>query len=424
MSYETQLQVTVLAPLLLQLVGLIFVVVGDPHIRRENRADLVIIIALLFSLIAQNFGVYLLATRYPSDIARTLLGIWGYAVRPVVLVLFIRIMDRPHRPVIPWVLAGVNVLAYLTALFSNVTFAIVDNVFLRGPLGYLCHVISAVMLIWLLVLTFKGIGEKPARETVIPLMATLMIMVAVEADSLTGESMAVSFLTIAMVSACMFFYIWLHLMFVREHEDALLAEQRIRIMISQIQPHFMYNTLSTIQALCRYDPEKAFEVTGKFGAYLRQNIDSLNQAELVPFEKELEHTQVYADIEQVRFPFIQVDYRIRDLDFRLPALTVQPLVENAFRHGVRGVANGQITVISERTEDYHRIEVRDNGAGFDPAVSVENADSSHIGIRNVRERIERMTGGSLEIDSVKGEGTTILIRIPLRKDDHEHPVRG
>ena len=85
------------------------------------------------------------------------------------------------------------------------------------------------MLIWLLVLTFKGIGEKPARETVIPLMATLMIMVAVEADSLTGESMAVSFLTIAMVSACMFFYIWLHLMFVREHEDALLAEQRIRI---------------------------------------------------------------------------------------------------------------------------------------------------------------------------------------------------
>ena len=97
------------------------------------------------------------------------------------------------------------------------------------------------------------------------------------------------------------YYIWLHLQFVREHENDLKAQQRIQIMMSQIQPHFMYNTLATIQALCLSDPQKAFDTTALFSAYLRDNIDSLSKSDLIPVHKELQHTKIYTDIEMIRY---------------------------------------------------------------------------------------------------------------------------
>ena len=225
----------------------------------------------------------------------------------------------------------------------------------------------------------------------------------------------VSFLTITLVSCSLFYYIWLHLQFVREHENALAAEQRIKIMMSQIQPHFLYNTLSTIQALCRIDPEKAFDTLGTFGVYLRQNIDSLNETGLIPFKKELEHTQVYTKIESLRFPSVSVNFAIEDEDFLLPALTIQPLVENAIRHGVRIRPHGAVTVRARRIGGFHVISIEDNGVGFDPS-AVNQLDESHIGIRNVRARVEQLCGGTMTVASEENKGTTITIRLPVKKE--------
>ena len=227
----------------------------------------------------------------------------------------------------------------------------------------------------------------------------------------TYTDKGITFTTIATVTSCLFYYIWLHLQFVHDHEKALMAEQRIRIMMSQIQPHFLYNTLSSIQALCLSDPEKAFDVTEKFGTYLRQNIDSLDQPQLIPFEKELEHTRVYSEIEMIRFPSIKIEYDTQDTGFSLPALTVQPLVENAIRHGIRGVENGVVCVSSKRAGDCYEITIADNGKGFDTEAA-ETASGTHIGIRNVKERIEEMCGGTLTVESSTGVGTTVTIRIP------------
>jgi sensor histidine kinase YesM len=198
---------------------------------------------------------------------------------------------------------------------------------------------------------------------------------------------------------------------VREHENALKAEQRIKIMMSQIQPHFLYNTLTTIQSLCLTNPQKAFETTGKFGSYLRNNIDSLNRSELITVEKELEHTRVYADIEMLRFPKISVEYHIEAADFCVPALTIQPLVENAIRHGVRDVDRGLVEVSTKQTEGGNIIIISDNGVGFDTNIPF-STDKDHIGIKNVSERIKSMCGGTLSIDSKLGEGTVITITIP------------
>ena len=179
------------------------------------------------------------------------------------------------------------------------------------------------------------------------------------------------------------------------HEEDLKAQQRIKIMMSQIRPHFLYNTLSSIQALCLADPEKAFEVTERFGTYLRQNIDSLDQPKLIPFPKELEHTRVYSEIEMIRFPSIRIEYDTEDVDFRLPALTVQPIVENAIRHGVRGKAEGVVRISTRKINGFHEIGITD--------------------IRSVRERLAGMCSGTMTVESRIGAGTRVTIRIPAEE---------
>ena len=91
----------------------------------------------------------------------------------------------------------------------------------------------------------------------------------------------------------------------------------------------------------------------------------------------MEHTKVYAEIEMVRFPKIKVEYDIQDENFYIPVLTIQPLVENSIRHGIRGLENGKVTVSTRRTPDYHEIIVKDNGKGFD-AKKIKQKDSGHI----------------------------------------------
>ena len=197
-----------------------------------------------------------------------------------------------------------------------------------------------------------------------------------------------------------------------------MAEQRIQIMMTQIQPHFLFNTISTIQVLCNQNPDRAPEITGKFGLYLRQNLDSLVQIGLIPFQKELEHTRLYTDIEMVRFDSIRVEYDIGDSFFSLPSLTLQPMVENAIRRGVRICEEGIVRVITRQKDDYHEIVIQDNGCGFDPE-KIDEDNAPHIGIRNVRERLESMCGGSLSIDSMVGNGTTVTIRIPVSQKEKE-----
>ena len=154
----------------------------------------------------------------------------------------------------------------------------------------------------------------------------------------------------------------------------------------------------------------------KFGSYLRQNLDSLGVTGRIPFRRELEHTKLYSDIEMVRFENVRVEYDVNDEDFTVPPLILQPMVENAIRHGVRIRDEGLVRVTVRRGTNCHEIIVSDNGTGFDPE-RVELLEGSHIGIRNVRERVQTMCGGSVEIDSRPGEGTTVTIRIPEEQEE-------
>ena len=410
---QSYIELLAVAPTMVLLVALVFTVRIDPYIRRGDKRTMRLISALMFALIAQNYLEYRLVIGEPRIVLRTLVSASGYAIRPAILVLFLRVVRSDRRYRWAWLMVGANAAIYLTALFSPACFWIDEaNHFHGGPLHDACLVVSAVLLAYLLYMTLRAFQPAKRQETWIPVFIVLLIAMAVALDIRLGiEDQSVSFLTIAVVISGVFYYIWLHLQFVREHEKALQAEQRIQIMMSQIQPHFLFNTLNTIRALCAKDPPLAIRAIEQFSAYLRQNLDALGHTDLIPLEKELEHTRVYCEIERLRFPYIRVDFDIRDGDFLVPALTIQPLVENAIRHGVRACEDGWVLVASHREQDGHRVVIRDNGRGFDPR-SAKSPEGAHIGIDNVRSRLEQMCGGALTIESRPGEGTTITLLIP------------
>ncbi len=195
--------------------------------------------------------------------------------------------------------------------------------------------------------------------------------------------------------------------------EAEFTQLKTEVMLSQIQPHFLCNTLGAIGRLCKDNPE-AKEAITKFSRYLRENVDALSQEINSPFERELLHAQTYLELEQLRFcDDIQVAYDITCTDFFLPTLTLQPLVENAVRHGIRGTEDGMGTVSigSYEHKDHWDVVVRDDGAGFDPTARLDDG-RTHVGLVNVAERLRNACGGKLLIDSQPGRGTTATIRIP------------
>lgn len=197
-----------------------------------------------------------------------------------------------------------------------------------------------------------------------------------------------------------------------------LVEKQTQIMLSQIQPHFLYNVLSAVSALCLSDPMKAKKTVDNFALYLRANLNSLRNNHLVGFKQELQHTKAYLEIEKIRFgDDLNVVYDIQYDNFRLPSLTVQPMVENAVRHGICGREDGgTVTVSTKKIDGNVIIIVQDDGVGFDMNANL-NDGQSHVGIENVTQRVRTMCGGSLNVDSTPGQGTTATIILPQKVDE-------
>ena len=418
MTQRSVNELSALLPLLIQLVGLVFAVLVDSYLDKRQKRVMLVVTALAFALVVENFLEYLMEMRVSLWYPRMIAAIFGYAIRPAILALFCHIVSPRRSHWKAWAVVALNAAIHSTALFSGICFRIDElNRYQGGPLRYACVFFSAILLADLVYLTFTEYRRVRKQELVIPSTVVAAIIFSYYVDSRLGKDTPIeSYLTVAVVSCCLLYYIWLHMQFVREHERALEAEQRIQIMMTQIQPHFLYNTISTISALCYTAPEKAGRIADSFGLYLRQNLDSLGTVGLIPFGDELAHTRTYTDIEMTRFETITVEYDIQDEAFSVPPLTLQPIVENAIRHGAFVRDEGLVRVSARRTAAGHQIVVWDNGDGFDPA-KLTGGDSQHIGLWNVRERLERMCDGRLDIDSGNGNGTTVTITLPLTEEE-------
>ena len=193
--------------------------------------------------------------------------------------------------------------------------------------------------------------------------------------------------------------------------DTQLAESRVSTMISQIRPHFIYNTLGSIEQLCEIDPPKAGELVHNFAKYLRGNFGELDNPKPILMSQEMEHVHHYINIENVRFPDMTFSFEMNTNDFLIPALTIQPIVENAIKHGLMKLQKGgTIRVVSYETETHYCVLVEDNGVVFDTTELLD--DRKHVGIRNIRGRLKAMVNGTLEIESTVGVGTKVVIKIP------------
>ena len=403
-------------PIAVLLLALLLTVWLDAYLSAERKRVMVIIVALVFSLILQNYMDNRLSLAEVYNALRIPVSIYGYAIRPVILVMFLYIVKPRGRYRVAWAMVGANAAVYLTAFFSNIAFYFSSNGhFHAGPLRHTCTLISAVLYAWLFWLTMRQFRPRQRKESWIPILVTALIGGAAIMDfTVAFIEQPVAYLTMAIAISCVFYYTWLHLQFVREHEDALVTGQRVQQMLSQIKPHFLHNALTLIIDLCDTAPQKAKEATVEFSRYLRGNMESIDRTGPISFEKELEHTKLYLDIEQMRFAGdLRVRYDIACTGFSLPALTVEPLVENAVRHGVREKPDGRGTVViaTRETPDGYEITVTDDGPGFDPDRLPEDGQM-HVGIANVRERLRQIVDGSLEYRSAPGEGTAAIIRIP------------
>ena len=221
--------------------------------------------------------------------------------------------------------------------------------------------------------------------------------------------------------------------------EAELAKGKVQLLAEQISPHYIYNALQSIRNLCDSDPAKAREAIDSFSEYLRSNLESLTAEEHIPFSRELELTQAYLDLEKLtgRGNF-EVKYELEATDFMLPPLVLQPVVENAVKHGAYGASYGanhetasvtEITIAARKIGGYVCIEVTDRtegcaaaagdataGANAGPRAEVpETAKNRNkrksVGLENVRTRLAIQSGGTLEMEST-GSGMKVTIMLP------------
>lgn len=201
-------------------------------------------------------------------------------------------------------------------------------------------------------------------------------------------------------------------------EEAALQIQNLRqqleweqtnTMINQISTHFFYHTLNALQALIVLKPDAAYKMAGDFSRYLRFNVDAITAAGgVVSFKEELRAVRAYAEINEAQLgERLKVVFDVPEVDFRMPALTLQPIVENAIIHGIKPkVGGGTVTVsLTEDGQNWY-IQVADNGQGFDPTKAQKDRS---IGLANVCKRIGKFEGCSLKIASAPGRGTTAVL---------------
>ena len=303
-----------------------------------------------------------------------------------------------------------NVISQFTDVFAYVT---PDNQFFRGPLWAL----GLAPMVVILILNVVGVvrrRKKLSKKYFIGLLIYLLPMtLAVLVHLFISVEIFVVF-GMALFALIMFGLILSDNVEQYANQQRQIADQRAGIMVLQMRPHFIYNTMTSIYYLCDQDPEKAKQVTLDFTTYLRRNFAAIASEDTIPFSDELEHTRAYLAVEQAQFEdSLFVSFDTPYTAFRVPPLTLQPIVENAVKHGMRSSSDPiHVSVATRKTDKYVEIIVEDDGPGFDPV----DDNEPHIALNNIRGRLEMMCRGKLEITGREGGGTSVKVRIPTSRN--------
>lgn len=418
---------------------LIIILILQAKKPRKSRTHVFLQIAIANFILNLSDAMGFMFEGGPSYLNRAIVGtanflvfIMGYIILKL-FTKYVTVCLEENGPVsrVPltisrW-LALAGTLLVVISQFNHMYYVLdADNIYVRQEMFWLSQTIGlagmALNAIMLLIYRKRlGIYTKALMWSYIALpVAAMVIQLFIYGPAL---------LNMAITAAVIVIFIFVQMNYARQgrimeaainqqsielaDSRAKLTETRVDLMRSQIQPHFIYNTLGTIEELCHTQPDKAAEVVRSFSQYLRGNFDELGLSNPIRLSREIEHVRHYTAIERVRFPDMDIRYDLRSGEFFLPALSIQPLVENAIKYGLMGLeSGGSVTISTYETADCNYVSVRDNGVGFDTKAPYSRRDRRHLGIENIRERVQIMCGGTLTVNSTPGFGTEAIIAIP------------
>ena len=305
-------------------------------------------------------------------------------------------------------------LSVILNLFSTVDFTATVQI---------AYIIMLSVFILGLYCDLKGGSGKSLRYKILVVIGTgsFIVLTALETFTHIGYIYKLS-VSLSVVGALMFALLQMTAVLISFYEQTAeqivirkeYNESRIKLMISQIQPHFIYNALTTIRIMIKRNPDKAYKMIYDFSNYLSYNFNALEDIPLVPFSEELKHIETYTAIESERFfDRLKIVYDIQTDKFTVPPLSVQPYVENAIKHGIcKKRKGGTVTVRSFEKKESWIIQIVDDGAGFDPS---SIAGRKGVGLKNAGYRLSTLLEAAIEICSEQTKGTNVTITIPKKR---------
>ncbi len=326
--------------------------------------------------------------------------------------------SRLLRTVIVLWIIYIIILAF--GLFTDFFFIITpENEFVRKP-WFPMMLLPLVLIMLLNIIGLIRRRKKLTKRHYVAFLIYLLPMTAFISIHAYVDIELILFLGVGICALSMYSLIVSDhiLQFVRQQREIAdqqreIAHQRANVMVLQMRPHFIYNTMMSIYYLCKQDADKAQQVTLDFTTYLRKNFTAIAGDETVPFKEELEHTRAYLAVEQAQHEdMIYVDYDTPHINFRVPSLTLQPLVENAVKHSLD--PNGDplhIYVMTRQTNEGNVIIVENNGIDYKPG----DDNEPHTALTNIRQRLKMMCSGELEIVPREGGGTIVKVTVPISK---------
>lgn len=380
-------------------------------------------------MILQNISGYLNLWIVDPVVCMMAVKLTGYLFITSVFVYLKSNMQKPLTRAVGNIITLLFFLTVVTALVLHLT----DTADLIATEPSVFVVIAACAVVMIILLCMEIRKNRNALMFLIswtPLLVTLALDIVDQFVHLPGSRFFNYGLMITMAYQIVRLILDLRMQYLEmiryQQIQKELYEAKVAVMVSQIRPHFMYNALTSIAMMCTIDPETAQEATVTFADYLRGNMDSLKQTAPVPFEVELEQLKKYLYIEKLRFDdLLNIEYDIGSTDFRLPLLSIQPLVENAVKHGVGMKEDGGTVKIATReTDTAYEVIISDDGVGFDTNAEKPDDGRSHVGMKNTKKRLHDMCGAKVVIESEIGKGTTATVILPKEGQKNEDIVRG
>lgn len=383
---------------------------------RKNRSFFLVFFLLLVGYTASAVINELSDTVRLSQISMFLYSLFSSLLIPAITVYLLHCAgeDWRHNPlfVVVAILWTVYFALLLVTQFTTwIYYFTPDNVYHRGPWYPLLLIPPILLMAANLIRLWRFRAALTHRQRIAFLIYFVVPLVCMLIQMFFYGLLLIVFGT---ALAVLFMYIFLLSdqveQMIRQAEEN--ASQRASINVLQMRPHFICNTMMSIYYLIAEDADKARQVTLDFTTYLRNNFTAIAKEDMIPFAEELEHTRAYLAVEKVRHEnklYVELDTPYTS--FRVPPLTLQPIVENAVVHGVSpDLEPLYLSVLTHETKAGGEIIVEDTGPGFAPADDHE----PHIALANIRERLKMTCGGTLEITSRETGGTRVTIRVPIK----------